>query len=62
MMFNEKHIFINGESFSASGRDAQLMRRLSDARYLSQKDFALTSTQAQGLLSTWQEAGWMHRL
>jgi 50S ribosomal protein L16 3-hydroxylase len=27
MMFDEQHIFINGESYRASGRDAQLMRR-----------------------------------
>ena len=32
MMFDAHHIFINGESFSASGRDATLMRALANAR------------------------------
>jgi 50S ribosomal protein L16 3-hydroxylase len=62
MMFDARHIFINGESFRASGRDATLMRRLSDQRYLSQQDFGRTSAQARSLLQTWQEAGWLHGL
>jgi 50S ribosomal protein L16 3-hydroxylase len=60
MMFDARHIFINGESFRASGRDATLMRRLSDQRYLSQQDFGRTSAEARSLLQTWQEAGWLH--
>jgi 50S ribosomal protein L16 3-hydroxylase len=60
MMFDARHIFINGESFRASGRDATLMRRLSDQRYLSQQDLGRTSAEARSLLQTWQEAGWLH--
>jgi 50S ribosomal protein L16 3-hydroxylase len=62
MMFDARHIFINGESFRASGRDATLMRRLSDQRYLSQQDLGRTSAQARSLLQSWQEAGWLHGL
>ncbi|WP_114971180.1 JmjC domain-containing protein [Rhodoferax ferrireducens] len=62
MMFDARHIFINGESFRASGRDATLMRRLSDERCLSRADLGRTSTGARSLLQTWGEAGWLHGL
>jgi len=59
MMFDAQHIFINGESFRAGGRDATLMRRLADERCLSSKDLRQTSAEAQALLATWFEAGWL---
>ncbi len=60
MMFDARHIFINGESFSASGRDATLMRRLADERCLSRQDVARTSAGARALMQSWGEAGWLH--
>lgn len=60
MMFDARHIFMNGESYRASGRDATLMRRLSDQRHLSRSDLARSSTDARVLLQTWCEAGWLH--
>ena len=60
MMFDAKHIFINGESFRAGGRDATLMRRLADQRYLSAQDLGRVSLEARCLLQDWQEAGWLH--
>ncbi len=60
MMFDAQHIFINGESFTASGHDATLMRRLANERYLNRQDLAKISPQAQSLLKTWREAGWLH--
>jgi len=62
MMFDARHIFINGESFRASGRDATLMRRLSDERCLSRADLGRASSGARSLLQTWGEAGWLHGL
>lgn len=62
MMFDARHVFINGESFSASGRDATLMRRLADERCLSRQDVARTSTGAQDLMQSWGDAGWLHGL
>ena len=59
MMYDEKHIFINGESYRASGRDAALMRRLADARTLSATEWARASEAAQELLSAWCEDGWI---
>jgi 50S ribosomal protein L16 3-hydroxylase len=62
MMFDARHIFINGESFRASGRDATLMRRLSDERRLSPQDLGRTSAEARSLLHVWGEVGWLHGL
>jgi 50S ribosomal protein L16 3-hydroxylase len=62
MMFDAKHIFINGESFRASGRDATLMRRLSDQRSLNAQDVARISAQARALIRGWCDAGWVHGL
>ena len=60
MMFDTQHIFINGESFCASGRDASLMKRLADGRFLDARDLARCSADARGLLGNWIEAGWIH--
>lgn len=62
MMFDARHVFINGESFRAGGRDATLMRQLADQRALSAKDVGRTSAEARALLQTWAEAGWLHGL
>ncbi len=60
MMFDDQHIFINGESYRASGRDALLMRRLADERRLSAAEVARASQGARSLITNWLEAGWIH--
>jgi len=60
MMFDAKHIFINGESFRASGRDAAILRRLSNERIISRKDFDQISSGAKSLLFAWQASGWVN--
>ncbi len=60
MMHDAHHIFINGESYRASGRDARLMRRLADRRGLDAGDLARASADARALLLSWCEAGWLH--
>lgn len=59
MMFDANHIFINGESFSASGRDATLMRALANDRIMSGMEVAKLSAQAFELLTSWCAAGWL---
>ncbi len=59
MMYDEKFVFINGESFRAGGRDARLMRRLADAGTLSARDVAALSLDAHELLCDWAAAGWL---
>ena len=60
MMYDEHHIFINGESYRASGRDAKLMRQLADARRLDARDMAKASPAAVALLQDWSDDGWLH--
>jgi 50S ribosomal protein L16 3-hydroxylase len=62
MMYDEHHIFINGESYRASGRDAKLMRQLADARRLDARDMAKASPAAVALLQDWCDDGWLHGL
>ncbi|MEP6824799.1 MAG: cupin domain-containing protein, partial [Ramlibacter sp.] len=60
MMHDARHLFVNGESWRAGGRDAALMRRLSDHRALSPAELAGASAGAKDLLRSWCEAGWVH--
>jgi 50S ribosomal protein L16 3-hydroxylase len=60
MLYDARHLYINGESFRASGRDARLMRRLADQRALGPRDLATASEDARALLEDWCEAGWLH--
>lgn len=59
MLYDASHVYINGESYCASGRDAALMRRLADERALGADDVARCSRQALGLLQDWCAAGWI---
>jgi 50S ribosomal protein L16 3-hydroxylase len=60
MMYDAQHIFINGESFLARGRDALVMQQLADDRALSAATLRKTSEGAKSLLQDWIEAGWIH--
>lgn len=62
MLYDERHVFINGEAFRAAGRDATLMRRLADDRRLSAARIAALSDDARELLDQWAQAGWLHLL
>ncbi|MEP7099140.1 MAG: cupin domain-containing protein [Burkholderiales bacterium] len=59
MLYDDRHVFINGESFRAGGRDATAMRRLADRRRLDARDLAGLSVEARALLGDWLEAGWL---
>jgi len=59
MMYDEHHIFINGESYRAKGADAWLMRRLADQRQLTAAELRKASPSAQNLLTDWRDAGWL---
>jgi 50S ribosomal protein L16 3-hydroxylase len=62
MMYDAKHVFINGESFRATGADAQRMRKLADNRELAFADINKLSTGAHELLMQWAEGGWLYGL
>jgi len=59
MMYDQLHVFINGESFKAGGRDARLMWQLADDRQLGARQVAALSAQARELLDDWVGAGWL---
>ena len=58
MMYDSHHIFINGESYRAGGKDFTLMKKLSDTRHLDRRDVSGASDDALSLLSQWCEDGW----
>jgi 50S ribosomal protein L16 3-hydroxylase len=60
MAYDERQVFINGESFRASGGDARLMRRLADARSLCAPDVRGLRAGARALIAEWLLAGWLH--
>lgn len=60
MMYDANHVFINGESYRAAGRDAKLMHQLADQRTLSGRELVRASDDALELLSSWCAAGWLH--
>ena len=60
-LYDDAHVFINGESYRASGRDARLMRRLADDRALTASDVDALSEGARALLDDWLDAGWLRR-
>jgi 50S ribosomal protein L16 3-hydroxylase len=60
MMYDEHHVFINGDSYRAGGRDATLMRRLADERCLDSRAVRGASEAARRQLRAWFSAGWLH--
>lgn len=62
MLHDSDRIFVNGESWNASGSDAVLMRRLADRRWLKATEVLRASKAARSLLQTWSDAGWLHKM
>ena len=62
MLYDEQHIFINGEGFRVAGKDARLLRQLADRRELSAKDCVALSEDARAALQEWSAAAWMSAL
>ena len=58
MLFDAKHIFINGESFKAAGQDAKLLRKLANDKFLPSAHAAQLSENAAELIQAWWEEGW----
>ena len=59
MMYDERHVFINGESFRVGGKDARFLRQLADNRVLSSASCAKLSDAAQEALLDWMSADWL---
>jgi 50S ribosomal protein L16 3-hydroxylase len=61
MMYDARHVFINGDSYGAAGGDATLLRRLADERGLGAQAVGRAGRAAKRLLAEWFRAGWLHR-
>lgn len=59
MLYDDHHVFLNGQSWRAAGADAKLMRSLADGRGLSRIDVAGASVGAKALLKEWLGEGWL---
>ena len=60
MMYAHGYVFINGESYRASGHDAALMQGLADEREMTQALWRQLSPQAQALVNEWVQSGWAY--
>jgi len=60
MMYDDRCVYLNGESYRAAGVDARCMRQLADERYLAPALAAKLSTPARELMVDWCERGWIH--
>ncbi len=59
MLYDDAHLFINGEAFECAGRDALLLRQLADERHLGAAQAARLSLGARRELAGWVQAGWV---
>lgn len=59
MLYDDHHVFINGESFIATGRDATLMRELADRRVLDAGRVSKLGAEAWELVQSWAFQGWL---
>jgi 50S ribosomal protein L16 3-hydroxylase len=62
MAYDARHVYINGESHRASGRDAHLMRTLADDCRLEATAVGSASQDARTLLGEWLADGWLQAL
>jgi 50S ribosomal protein L16 3-hydroxylase len=60
MLYDAHHVYINGESLHASGRDAQCLRQLADTRELDAADVRRLSKPAREIVQQWLSSGWIH--
>jgi 50S ribosomal protein L16 3-hydroxylase len=59
MLYSGKHVFINGESFTAGREDRALLSTLADRRRLDGPAVAAASGDVIEALYSWWEAGWL---
>jgi 50S ribosomal protein L16 3-hydroxylase len=60
MMYDEHHVFINGEANRARGRALGILRRLADERRLDARAVCSAGGAVQAFLGAWFGAGWLH--
>ncbi len=59
MMYDDKRVYVNGESWRAAGADMRLLQRLADRRTLRPQDVLAASNEVRDLLDQFAEDGWV---
>jgi 50S ribosomal protein L16 3-hydroxylase len=59
MLYDDHHLFVNGESYEASGHDAVLLQQLADQRQLTAAQCRRLSAGAKRCLTEWLDDGWL---
>jgi len=59
MLYDDVHVFINGESWRAAGRDAAVLRRLADQRYLPSQALRSAGGTLREVMAQWASQGWL---
>ncbi|WP_290867972.1 cupin domain-containing protein [Aquabacterium sp.] len=60
MVYDERSVYVNGESWRAAGKDARHLQQLANARTLDAAAVAQASEALRELLDQWAEDGWLH--
>ena len=60
MLLDDAHVFINGESSQATGRDAALLKQFANERRVGSVELTRASVGAKSLLEGWRQVGWIH--
>ncbi len=60
MLYDDRCVYINGESWRCAGEHAKSLRLLADKKFLSPKQIQTASTVLSELLQNWLQAGWLH--
>lgn len=60
MQYSSPWVFINGESFEASGKDEKILQQLANTRQLSLTESKKLGSGALAVLQDWMEQGWLH--
>ncbi len=60
MVYDERCVYVNGESWRMGGKDARHLRQLADQRHLDARTMRGVSDGLLELLTQWAEDGWLH--
>ena len=60
MLYDQRYVYINGESWRCAGADARILRSLADQRALNQLQIRKSSATLLAVLQEWVQSGWLH--
>ena len=60
ILYDQRYVYINGESWRCAGADARTLRSLADQRGLNHKQIQQASETVLSVLEEWMQAGWLH--